>query len=454
MSLTPVTSAVPPALLATVREISDPVIKSPPHMMESLRGRLPAIKPPDIHILLDSRAHLVPVLVWSSRSCKLAPRLNALSRQELAKYSINPTTKAVHGRVRWYTTLEWAAGGEEALLAEIDTIPPSEMIIDDQAPSVTRKDLSRPWWSSPMETDGLSVDNEAPSPLSTKRIISEGLVLYEMRYDQHPKAFSPSDMPELGMQVQPVNNVPSFIPCRERSWGEGMQYWIYLIKDGVSVQHVFTRNEEHLQTEATSLLEGFQRDVLLSKEESSKFEARTSPYFVHTTPISYANGELWLTATSFSAHYQYQGQLYRAKKSPVVILCLGAEVVLNFVPRAGYGSVSEATAVAKVTEADNQAEASIVEKCLESPHNVTPMQVRADQRPSHRQPDEIAPGTSSQHEKEVAAGAMNVDDHQSGFNLDGSVSEPGLATNTPLSYRGRHHQIKANTRPQENLANT
>ncbi|KIJ65344.1 hypothetical protein HYDPIDRAFT_110377 [Hydnomerulius pinastri MD-312] len=530
MSLTPITSAVPPALLDTVRETSDPATKPPPHVMESLRGRLPAIKPPDIHILLDSRAHLVPVLVWSSRSCKLTPRTPSSEyaysclgfffisdlRQELLKYSINPTTKAVRGRVRWYTTLEWAPGGEEALLAEIDTNCSSEMIVDDQASHVTRKDLSRPWWSSPTETDGPSVDNEAPIPYRPRdlRMHYYSYLPLDLLADFQPSESFPrgwfcmkcgminaqklfrhqicqssvckSTCNERSRQgkvdplsklrdphhtyalVQPVNNVPSFIPCRERSWDEGMQYWTYLIKDDVSVQHVFTRNEEHLQTEATSLLEDIQRDVLLSKEESS------SPYFVHTTPISYANGaseatipgntpacvrsafhclvrlaerygeisnirfdrcliQAWVTSGS------KKGQLYRARKSPVVILSLGAEVVLNFVPKAGYGSVSVATAVVKVTEADSaddQTEASIVEKCLESPHNVTPMQDSADQRPSNRHLDGFAPGTSSQHEKEVAAGVMDVDNQQNGLDLDGYVSKPGLATNTPLSYPG------------------
>jgi len=48
-----------------------------------------------------------------------------------------------------------------------------------------------------------------------------------------------------------------------------MQSWIYGVKDGVTLCHVFTGNQEHLQEDATALLERIQSEVLLRKEDPS-----------------------------------------------------------------------------------------------------------------------------------------------------------------------------------------
>lgn len=46
-----------------------------------------------------------------------------------------------------------------------------------------------------------------------------------------------------------------------------MQSWIYGVKDGVTLCHVFTGNQGHLQEGATALLERIQCEVLLRKED-------------------------------------------------------------------------------------------------------------------------------------------------------------------------------------------
>lgn len=48
-----------------------------------------------------------------------------------------------------------------------------------------------------------------------------------------------------------------------------MQSWIYSVKDGVTLCHVFTGNQERLQDDATALLERIQCEVLLRKEHPS-----------------------------------------------------------------------------------------------------------------------------------------------------------------------------------------
>lgn len=48
-----------------------------------------------------------------------------------------------------------------------------------------------------------------------------------------------------------------------------MQSWNYGVKGGVTLCHVFTGNQEHLQEDATALLERVQREVVLRKEDRS-----------------------------------------------------------------------------------------------------------------------------------------------------------------------------------------
>lgn len=72
--------------------------------------------------------------------------------------------------------------------------------------------------------------------------------------------------------IRPTNNVPSVVVSDSITWDDGIQSWIYSVKDGVTLCHIFTGNQEHLQEDATTLLERIQRDVLLRKEDpSSKY---------------------------------------------------------------------------------------------------------------------------------------------------------------------------------------
>ncbi|KAF9233721.1 hypothetical protein BU15DRAFT_53502, partial [Melanogaster broomeanus] len=66
----------------------------------------------------------------------------------------------------------------------------------------------------------------------------------------------------------PTDHAPPFLRYVERAWDDGMQSWTYLVKDSVSLQHFFTGTQENLQAEATTLLDGIQSDVLLTKEDS------------------------------------------------------------------------------------------------------------------------------------------------------------------------------------------
>jgi len=150
-----------------------------------------------------------------------------------------------------------------------------------------------------------------------------------------------------------------------------MQSWVHRVRDGVSLRHIFTGNQDHLQEDATALLEKIQAEALLRQENAS------GPYFTHTTRLSHLNdvseakvpggtpdcvrtayytlcdlvvryaelenprfGEVRLQAWVTSG--SKRGSMFRASKHPVVIHSLGADVVLNLTPRGGYKDPMEA----------------------------------------------------------------------------------------------------------------
>jgi len=227
-----------------------------------------------------------------------------------------------------------------------------------------------------------------------------------------------------------------------------------LVKNGVSLRHIFTGNQENLQIEPTTLLERIQCDVLLKKEDPS------SPYFMHTTTLipdshdtqgatvpagtsaairsichaltelveGYGEiakprfGELLIRA--WVATGSKKGNVFHAKKSPVVILCLGAQVVLKFIPKAGYGDAPKPTTTDKATCGDDRSASPLMERRAESPLDMTVAQdsgFKVDQRPS----------SNSQSEKNVKEVAIVADHEHTDFDPDTSTIHPGLGLNAP-----------------------
>ncbi|KIK90494.1 hypothetical protein PAXRUDRAFT_151821 [Paxillus rubicundulus Ve08.2h10] len=253
----------------------------------------------------------------------------------------------------------------------------------------------------------------------------------------------------------PTVNVPSFLQYNERFWDDGMQSWTYLVKKGVSLRHIFTGNQENLQKEATALLETIQCDILLKKEDSS------SPYFMHTTTlipdsndtpgatvpvgtsaaissvyhalIKLAEGygeiaspqlsELHIRAWVTTGSKRASGYVLHAKKCPVVILCLGAQVILNFIPKTGYSDALDTTTTDKVTCGDDRTASPLMERRAESPLDMTVAHdsgFKVDQRP-----------TNSQSEKDVMGVVIVADHEYTGFDPDSSTMDPGSGLNMP-----------------------
>ncbi|KAG6332897.1 hypothetical protein ID866_6193 [Astraeus odoratus] len=182
----------------------------------------------------------------------------------------------------------------------------------------------------------------------------------------------------MEVSVYPEDNVPNCLASGTSVGDNGVRAHIYTLREGVSVYHVSTFDEEELQEEVTTLVEQIQQDIILSRENYN------SPFFTYTTPIGMVPGTdgpplLGLTDSDVvstpqcivhvwnhleritSAYYgslrrgfnqisilawhssgKRKWKVLRAKKDPIVILCLGAEVALNFVPKGGYQSVPSA----------------------------------------------------------------------------------------------------------------
>ncbi|KAF8839374.1 hypothetical protein BDN67DRAFT_1070101 [Paxillus ammoniavirescens] len=492
------------------------ISSSPPQV--NLSQSIPLIKPPDIQTLLDSRAHLAPVLIWSSRDCKLMPctlpqeyAYSCLGfffisdlRHEVINNTTNFTTDAIEikGRVCWHVTLEWAPGGETALFSvDADRVSSSEIVVDGLASPDSHEDLSHPWWLSGVEPEvSPQANTAAPYRPRDLRMHYFSYLPLDLLAEFHPSESFPrgwfcekcrminaqkffrhqicqssvckSVPDERTLQgkidplwelrdphhshflTYPTVNVPSFLQYNERSWDDGMQAWTYLVKNGVSLRHVFTGNQENLQIEATTLLERIQCDVLLKKEDPS------SPYFMHTatlipgshdtrgttvpagtsaairsichalTKLVEGYGELakprfcelliraWVTTGS------KKGNVFHAKKSPVVILCLGAQVILKFIPKAGYGDSSQTTTTDKVTCGDDRLASPSMERRAESPLDMTVAQdsgFKVDQRPP----------SNSQSEKNVKGVAIVADHEHTGLDPDHSMIHSGSGLNVP-----------------------
>ncbi|KAG6381858.1 hypothetical protein JVT61DRAFT_472 [Boletus reticuloceps] len=395
--------------------------------------RIPLNKPPDVETLLSSHRHSIPLLLWVSHDsglvpCNLPPEyayscmgLFFISdlRHAVIRHDVSPTTGLVQGRVCWSLTLQWAPGGEDALL-DCNSAPSPNMT-SDSVPSDTTRDISHPWWSDPTDTPSQTDKATLYRPRDL-RLQFFSFIPLDFLAEFHPSESFPRgwlckscgminiqvffrhqicqstrcrstrdkrippgkvdplsslrDPHQSSTLIRPTNNIPSVVVPDSIAWDDGMQSWIYSVKNGVTLCHIFTGNQEHLQEDATALLEKIQCEVLLRKEDPS------SPYFTHSTRLSHPSDRLealvpagtpncvriaYYTLCDFVRRYgemdkprffevrmqawantgSKKGNMLRASKSPVVVHCLGAEVVLNITPKGGYGDTAESTALDK-----------------------------------------------------------------------------------------------------------
>ncbi|KAG1897170.1 uncharacterized protein F5891DRAFT_1050741 [Suillus fuscotomentosus] len=402
--------------------VSPPLVPEPDTPMVSssaprIQPRVPEQRPSEIETLDQCRMDQTPLLVFVSRESGLLPLqlapeyacccLGLFVISDL-NVDINNTVVAIPKaqqceRVRWRLTLEWAPGGEEGLLENIN-------------------EKSHPWWIDPVEKEAGSVKSSRdmntlyfsflPLDLLASFKPSECFprgwycrdcgMLNAQRYFRHQicqsstckrklergKATTNADalichIDPLQALRGPHHRLPIRDPldCAPSSVGK-----LIPLNSGVRVQHVFTGNQEMLQQDATKLLLDIQKDVILSRSDlhsmypcclaSKTCEFLVSgPYFTWSTKLDHGNicsgdpaGQPEISRLVFDIqdillHYMQaygevddaninhimiqawvtpgskRGAVFHAKSHVVIIICLGAEVVMNLVPKRGFTEI-------------------------------------------------------------------------------------------------------------------
>ncbi|KAG1845900.1 hypothetical protein DFJ58DRAFT_800196 [Suillus subalutaceus] len=167
----------------------------------------------------------------------------------------------------------------------------------------------------------------------------------------------------------PLDYAPSSVGKMDSTWDDMMRNLTYQVNSGVRVQHVFTGNQEILQQDATKLLLDVQKDVILSRSDLH------SPYFTWSTKLNHehicsgdpagqpeiprfvsdiqdillhymqAYGEInnaninHIMIQAWATPGSRRGAVFNAKSHVVTIICLGAEVVMNLVPKRGFTEI-------------------------------------------------------------------------------------------------------------------
>ncbi|KAG2141857.1 hypothetical protein DEU56DRAFT_268405 [Suillus clintonianus] len=320
--------------------------------------------------------------------------------------AISKTQKS--GRVRWRLTLEWAPGGEDALSENISEtscpwwIDPVDYLVEKGAGSVKTpyrpRDLSIQHFSflpldllagfKPSECFPRGWYCKECGMLNAQRCFRHQICQSSWCKRKMERGKTTNDNALIchvdplqavrGLQRlriwDPLDDAPSSVGKFDCSWDDKMRTLTYEVNSGVRVQHVFTGNQEILQQDATKLLLDVQKDVILSRNDLH------SPYFTWSTKLdpghTYAEDpagnpetpRLVFNIQEVLLHYMQaygeikdaninhiliqawvnpgskRGAVFNAKSHVVTIICLGAEVVMNLVPKRGFTEIPIETA--------------------------------------------------------------------------------------------------------------
>ncbi|KAF9456067.1 hypothetical protein BDZ94DRAFT_1276582 [Collybia nuda] len=173
----------------------------------------------------------------------------------------------------------------------------------------------------------------------------------------------------------PYNTYPNGVDVRYTVRDNDMRAYTYVVSgdkdESVSVKHIFTCNSQHLQEDATQLLEAFQLDVPMQR----KMGKTSLPYFYFEFSSGEASGILpspptttWEDAPpcvlKAKEHLMSRAHVYGekpevtvntlsilawistgtrkggssldCKTNSIIIMCLGADTVISVVPKSGF----------------------------------------------------------------------------------------------------------------------
>lgn len=298
-------------------------------------------------------------------------------------------------RIRWRLTLDWAPGGEEGLSENISEkshpwwIDPVEK---EAVPVKTSRDLSTLYFSFlPLDLlAGFKPSECFPrgwycrdcGMLNAQRCFRHQICQSSRckRKVERGKATTNDNAlichidplhalrgPYHRLPIRdPIDSAPLSVGKIDSSWDDMMRNLTYQVNSGVRVQHVFTGNQEILQQDATQLLLNIQKDVILSRSDLH------SPYFTWSTKLDHGSGDpaeqpeiprLVFDIQNILLRYMQaygevndaninhimiqawatpgsrRGAVFNAKSHVVTIICLGAEVVMNLVPKGGFAEI-------------------------------------------------------------------------------------------------------------------
>lgn len=301
-------------------------------------------------------------------------------------------------RIRWRLTLEWTPGGEEGLLENINEKSYPWWIdpVEKEAGSVKiSRDLSTLYFSFlPLDLlAGFKPSECFPrgwycrycgmlnaqrcfrhqicQSSRCKRKLERGTATTnDIALICHIDPLQALRGPHHRLPIRdPLDSAPLSVGKIESSWDDMMRNLTYQVNSGVRVQHVFTGNQEILQQDATKLLLDIQKDVILSRSDLH------SPYFTWSTKLDHGHvcsgdpaGQPEIPRLVFDIqdillHYMQaygevndaninhimiqawatpgsrRGAVFNAKSRIVTIICLGAEVVMNLVPKRGFTEI-------------------------------------------------------------------------------------------------------------------
>lgn len=301
-------------------------------------------------------------------------------------------------RIRWRLTLEWVPGGEEGLLENINQKSHPWWIdpVEEEAGSVkTPRDLSALYFSFlPLDLlAGFKPSEYFPrgwycrdcgmlnaqrcfrhqicQSSRCKRKLERGKVTTnDNSLICHIDPLQALRGPHHRLPIRdPLDYAPSSVGKIDSSWDDMMRNLTYEVNTSVRVQHVFTGNQEILQEDATKLLLDIQKDVILSRSDLH------SPYFTWSTKLDHEHicsgnsaeqpeiPRLVFDIQDILLHYMQaygevndaninhimiqawatpgsrRGAVFNAKSHVVTIICLGAEVVMNLVPKRGFTEI-------------------------------------------------------------------------------------------------------------------
>ncbi|KAI0649796.1 hypothetical protein C8Q79DRAFT_940800 [Trametes meyenii] len=305
--------------------------------------------------------------------------------------SDDPPITLVHGRKTWRFQLEWTPGGEDADLTTsplptpwwMETAAPSLSSVHQVEPLLLPHTLLPLHFLAPPEQYVCS-DADVKAPRGWHCASCGKLNLQQnLCYQKCNRCSASNRLPPIAVeyvrQSRPTNPValpwdryPTSVLCTSVEGRHGLSVFSYALSEVAYVHHVFTRNRVASQSESTELFHALQADVELVSELGAKGRSGggIGPYYgckfaespssrravsggwcpdapdcvrrardlmLLRGQVDSASSEVLVNTLAIHAWRtagHKKGCVFSAERTPVVLMCLGADVEVTFWQRA------------------------------------------------------------------------------------------------------------------------